>query len=301
VTLRVAFAGTSDFALAPLRACAAACDVALVITRPDKPGNRGKLTSPPVAVCAREMGLELFQPRRIRDADSVANILGHNIDALVVASYGQIIPDALLDGPRFGGINVHPSLLPRWRGASPVVAAILAGDEVTGVCIMKMDAGMDTGPVYSRRERRIGPRETASELLNDLSAEGAEMLTDVLAGIEAGTATPVEQEEAGVTIAPLLTREMGTVVWAQVDAVQVDRMVRALNPWPGVIASVKGRQVRILGGEPLAASLGEPGEILAQDTESVVIGTRSGGYRLLEVQPPGKRPMPAAAFLRGVR
>jgi methionyl-tRNA formyltransferase len=292
VTLRVAFAGTPDFAAPVLRACASVCDLALVITKPDKPGNRGQVTSPAMAGVAKELGIEVFQPARIRDSSAVETILGYNIDALVVASYGQIIPVELLDGPRFGGVNVHPSLLPRWRGASPVASAVLAGDDVTGVCIMKMDAGMDTGPIYACRERTIGQHDTAPELLEALFADGAELLVEVLAGLEAGTAALTEQSESGVTIAPRLSREVGVVDWAEMDAARVDRMVRALNPWPGVTATVKGRPIRIHSGRIADAQA---------DANPAVVATRDGAYELIEVQPPGKRVMPATDFLRGIR
>jgi len=301
VTLRVAFAGTSDFAVPTLRTCAECCDLALVITQPDKPGSRGKPAPRPVADVARELGVAVFQPLRIRDQSAIDNVLEQNIDALVVASYGAIIPTALLEEPKYGGINIHPSLLPRWRGASPVVAAILAGDTTTGVCIMKMDAGLDTGPVYACSRRDIGPRETAPELLAALANDGAQLLAQTLPAIERGTAELTQQDDSQATVSPKLERGLGAVDWTSVDAATVDHMVRALNPWPGVTATVKGRAIQIHSGEPVAETAGPAGEILDINPEGAVIGTKSGGYRLLEVQPPGKRSMSAAAFLRGVR
>jgi methionyl-tRNA formyltransferase len=247
------------------------------------------------------MGVAVFQPPKIREQSAIDTVLEQNIDALIVASYGAIIPAALLDEPKFGGINVHPSLLPRWRGASPVVAAVLTGDTTTGVCIMKMDAGLDTGPVYACNRRDIGPRETATELLATLAGDGAQLLAQTLPSIEDGTAGLTPQDDSKATISPKLDRSLGAIDWAIVDAVTVDRMVRALNPWPGVAATVKGRAIQIHRGEPVTEPTGPAGAILAADDEGAVIGTNSGSYRLLEVQPPGKSSMSAAAFLRGVR
>jgi methionyl-tRNA formyltransferase len=301
VTLRVAFAGTSDFSVPSLRACWECCDLALVITQPDKPGSRGKPAERPVADAAKELGVALFQPPKIREPSAIDTILEQNIDALVVASYGAIIPSTLLEQPKFGGINVHPSMLPRWRGAAPVVAAILAGDSTTGVCIMKMDAGLDTGPVYTCRTRDIGARETATELLAVLAEDGAVLLAQTLAAIENGTARATPQDDSQATVSQKLERAAGVVDWEAVDATQVDRMVRALNPWPGVTGTVSGREIHIRRGEPTAELSGAPGEILAVDGEGVVIGTKSGGYRMLEVQPAGKRSMSAPDFMRGLR
>jgi methionyl-tRNA formyltransferase len=304
VALRIAFLGTADFAVPSLAAClAAGCDVAAVVTQPERPGDRGRPAPRPVGELARERGLPLLQPHRIREPAATAELLDLGLDALVVAAYGQILPVALLEGPRLGGVNVHGSLLPRWRGASPVAAAILAGDAETGVSIMRMDAGMDTGPVYAMRATPIAAAETASELTGRLAALGADLLVEVLAGLEAGTVTAAPQDGAAATLAPRLRRDDGRVDWSEMGAAEVDRRVRALDPWPGVTAPLGGAEVRLLAGEPLARGdgAGPPGTVLRTDREVAEVATREGVYAVRRVQPPGRRPMDAAAYLRGRR
>ena len=300
MTVRIAFAGTSEFALPSLAACIEACDVAAVITQPDKPGSRGKPAPRPVADLASQHAIPLLQPRKIRDAEVVEQILGYRIDAFVVASFGQIISDDLLNKPRFGGVNVHPSLLPRWRGASPVAAAILAGDKVTGVCIMKMDAGLDTGPVYARSKRQIAPSDTTVSLQAELASEGATMLVDTMQRLEAGTAAAQPQTEVGVTHVRRFVKADGVVDWSRDDAAKVDRMVRGLNPWPGVTAVIRDVEVKLLSGEVSDVSLA-PGVVDAPAKDQVVVGTSAGSYRVIDLQPAGKRPMNAADFLRGLK
>ena len=304
MALRIAFLGTADFAVPSLAAClAAGCDVAAVVTQPERPGDRGRPAPRPVGELARERGLPLLQPPRIREPAATAELLGLGLDALVVAAYGQILPVALLEGPRLGGVNVHGSLLPRWRGASPVAAAILAGDAETGVSIMRMDAGMDTGPVYAMRATPIAAAETATELTGRLAALGADLLVEVLAGLEAGTVTAAPQDGAAATLAPRLRREDGRVDWSEMGAAEVDRRVRGLDPWPGVTAPLGGTDVRLLAGEPLARGdgAGPPGTVLRTDREVAEVATRGGVYAVRRVQPPGRRPMDAAAYLRGRR
>jgi methionyl-tRNA formyltransferase len=251
------------------------------------------------------MAVPLLQPERIRAPEAIAGILGLAADALVVAAYGQILPAALLDGHRFGGVNVHASLLPRWRGAAPVARAILAGDLETGVCVMRMEAGLDTGPVYASRRLAVERGATAPSLTEALAAAGAQELVEVLGALERGTATATPQSEAGVTLAPRLGRNEGGVEWADHSALQVDRMVRALDPWPGVTAPLAGVRVRILRGDgPVpdgAAGGAPPGTAVRSQGEAVLVATRDGLYRIDSVQPPGRPPMTAAAFLRGRR
>jgi methionyl-tRNA formyltransferase len=304
VALRIAFLGTAGFAVPSLRACLeAGCDVAAVVTQPDRPGDRGRPAPRPVGDLARERGLPLLQPPRIREPAATAEVLELGIDALVVAAYGQILPAALLDGPRLGGVNVHASLLPRWRGASPVAAAILAGDAQTGVSIMRMDAGLDTGPVYAMRATAIGAAETTPQLTDRLAGMGAELLVEVLAGLEGGTVTAQPQDDAEATLAPRLRREDGRIDWAAMGAAEVDRRVRALDPWPGATAPLAGAEVRLLAGEPLSRGddVGPPGTVLRTDREVAEVATRDGVFAVRRVQPPGRRPMDAAAYLRGRR
>ncbi len=305
--MRIVFCGTAEFAVPSLRACHERHAVVAAVTQPDRPGSRGRPAPRPVADVARLLGIPVLQPRRIRRPEAVAEVLALGADALVVAAYGQIIPEALLAGHRFGGINVHASLLPRWRGAAPVARAILAGDRVTGVCIMRMDAGLDTGPVYARRELPISDTATAAALGAELAAAGAEELIEVLAALEGGMAHAVPQPAQGVTLAPRLTREDGLLDWSARSAVEVDRMVRALNPWPGVTAPLAGLAVRLLagglpdGGRGQGPERATPGSVVRVAGEAALVAAAAGLYSVASVQPPGRRPMSAAAFLRGRR
>ena len=309
--MRLAFLGTAGFAVPSLLACVdAGHAVCAVITQPERLGNRGRPAPRPVADVARELGLEVWQPEKVRDPSVVARVLALGLDALVVAAYGQILPSSLLDGPRFGGVNVHASVLPRWRGAAPVAAAILAGDEETGVSIMRMEAGLDTGPVYAVRTVPIGPGVTTPDLTEDLARIGANLLVQVLAGLEDGSAVAEPQDPSEATYAPRLTRADGRLDWAAMSAVEIDRRVRALQPWPGTLAMLAGQEVRIVAGRPgtvastpgrAARATAEPGSIVAVGTHAAAVATRDGDYEVHEVQPPGRRPMDAAAYLRGRR
>lgn len=301
--MRIVFCGTADFAVPSLRALADAHDVLAVVTQPDRSGSRGRPALRPVGEAATRLGVRVLRPERIRAPQSVTEIMSLNPDALVVAAYGQIIPAALLDGPRHGGVNVHGSVLPRWRGAAPVAAAILAGDTRTGVSIMRMDAGLDTGPVYATSVTTIAPDETAPSLTSRLATLGAALLVEVLAGLEVGTVTAVAQDETQATHAPRLRREDGLVEWTSINAVDLDRRVRALQPWPGVTAPLGGQPVRLLEGTPVgsAGAAATAGGVLALVGEAADVATASGTFRLARVQPPGRRPMTAAAYLRGRR
>ncbi len=300
--MRLVFCGTAEFAVPSLRACAARHEVAAVVTRADRLGSRGQPAARPVADAAREVGLEVLTPAKIGAPEVVRDLLALAPDCLVVAAYGQILPQALIDPPPHGAVNVHASLLPRWRGASPIAHAILAGDPETGVSIMRMEAGLDTGPVYAMARVPIGPRATTPALTRVLAELGATELVSVLEVLEQGTAVATPQPADGVTLAPRLTRADGLVDWSVRSAIEVDRMVRALQPWPGVLAPIDGIDVQIQAGEPVDLADGAaPGIVAGRDGESVIIATRAGGYRVDLITPPGKRAMSPAAFLRGRR
>lgn len=303
--MRLVFLGTAEFAVPSLRRSAAEHAVLAVVTQPDKPGSRGRPAPRPVADAARELGLPVLMPRRVRAPEAVAEIAALQPDALVVAAYGQILPQALLDVPRLGPVNVHASLLPRWRGASPIAHAILAGDAETGVTIMRMDAGLDTGAIYLHGVVPIAPDETTLSLTTTLAELGADLLATVLRQLEDGQAIATPQPADGVTLAPRLSREDGEVRWEECTAAEVDRRVRALLPWPGVTASLDGAPVRILEGrvDPSGgqAAGSQPGSVVSLDGEGAVIATSDGSYRVARVLPPGSRAMTAAAFLRGRR
>ena len=301
--MRLVFLGTADFAVPSLRRSAAEHDVLAVVTQPDKPGSRGRPAARPVADAAHELGLSVLMPRRIRAPEAVADIAALQPDALVVAAYGQILPQTLLDVPPLGAVNVHASLLPRWRGASPIAHAILAGDAETGVTIMRMDAGLDTGAMYAHGTTPIPRDATTPSLTATLAALGADLLATVLRQLERGEATATPQPEDGVTLAPRLSRDDGAVRWEETTAADVDRRVRALQPWPGVTASLDGMPVRVLEGRPEPrdprVADAQPGSVVALDGESAVVATLEGAYVAERVLPPGSRPMTAAAFLRG--
>ena len=302
--MRVVVLGTAAFAVPALRATAQQHEVVAAVTQPEKPGSRGRPAPRPVAEAARELGVPVLSPPRIRDASAVAEVAALRPDVLVVAAYGQILPQALLDVPPLGAVNVHASLLPRWRGASPVARAILAGDGETGVTIMRMDAGLDTGPTYTERRVAIPPDATTPSLTALLAAAGAEAILDVLGALARGEAVATPQPDEGVTLAPRLTREDGVLRWEERSASEVDRAVRALDPWPGVTAPLAGTPVRLLAGG-VAQEMGDagarPGDLLGLAGDSAVIAARDGAYRVDRVLPPGSRAMSPGAFLRGRR
>lgn len=245
----------------------------------------------PVHAAAQALGLDVRTPARLRkDAAAQAEFAALDLDVAVVAAYGLILPQAMLDAPRRGCLNIHASLLPRWRGAAPIQAALLAGDSETGITIMQMDAGLDTGAMLLEGRVPIGPRTTASELHDALAEMGGRLILEVLDG----TPDPRPQPEEGVTYAAKLSREDGLIDWTR-DAATLDRQVRALNPWPGTFTRLGDETLKVLAAEP-APGNGAPGEVL-DGRLTVAAGT--GALRLLHVQAPGRAAMEASAFLRG--
>jgi methionyl-tRNA formyltransferase len=293
--MRLAFMGSPDFAVPTLQALHdAGHEIAAVYCQPPRPAGRGQTLQPsPVQRRAEALGLPVRTPARLRrDTAEHTAFAALELDVAVVAAYGLILPPAMLEAPRHGCLNVHASLLPRWRGAAPIQAAILAGDTVSGVTIMQMDAGLDTGPMLLRGEVSLGPRATTPELHDAL----AELAPRLLLRVLQHPPTPVAQPEEGVTYAEKLTRESGRLDWTH-DAVALDRRVRALNPWPGTVCTVATEPLKVLAAEPVAGS-GEPGVVL---DEALTVACGSGALRLLRVQSPGRAAVDAAAFLRGRR
>jgi methionyl-tRNA formyltransferase len=291
--VRIAFMGSPDFAVPALHALAnAGHEIAVVYCQPPRPAGRGHATHQcPVHAAAEAMGLRVRTPVRLRgNAAIAAAFAALELDAAVVAAYGLILPPAMLAAPRLGCLNIHASLLPRWRGAAPIQAAILAGDTETGVTIMQMDAGLDTGAMLLASRVPIGSRTTAAELHDTLATLGARLIVRALA--ELPSATP--QPEQGATYAPKLTRADGVLDW-RLPAGQLDRRVRALNPWPGTFTSLDGTTLKVLEAMPCTGS-GAPGTVLNEALE-VACGTHA--LRLLRVQLPGRGALPAADFLRG--
>jgi methionyl-tRNA formyltransferase len=290
----IVFIGTAGFAVPSLQALhEAGHRLLLVVSQPDKPGHRMRLTPPAVKIAAQELGLEVFQPERIRLPEAVERLRELKPELLALAAYGQIIPRSVLELAPRGVVNVHGSLLPRWRGAAPVSRALLAGDAETGVTIVQMDEQLDHGPTLARRSTPIAPREEAPELTGRLAEMGAALLVEVLADLDAHP--PVEQDHAAATLAPRLRKEEGRVDWSR-PAAEIDRQVRALKPWPGTIATLRGREVKLLRGRPVAGS-GPPGEVLAAGRDGLTVATGAGAYLVEELQVPGRRPM-AAGQLR---
>ncbi len=302
--MRIVFLGTGDIGVPSLRALAAepAHEVVGVHTQPDRPAGRDlKLRASPVKEAARDLGIPVFQPVRIRAADSVEELRSLQPDVLVVVAYGQILPREILDLPRFGCINVHASLLPRHRGASPVHAALLAGDSVSGVTIMQMDEGLDTGPVLSKVETPIGARETAGSLHARLAQLAPDALLRTLDLLGRHQISPEKQDDALATYAPKLARGDGEVAWTQ-SALAIDQRIRALSPWPGAftyLPQAKPVLLKIHRASAAGGAAGHPGEVLAAGPDGIVIGAGEGAIVLEEVQMAGGRRLSAGDFLRG--
>ena len=297
--LRIVFAGTPEFAVPPLEALhAAGHDLVAAYTQPDRPAGRGQaLTASPVKRRALEFGLAIEQPATLRTPDALERLRAFGADLMVVVAYGLILPQAVLDVPRLGCWNIHASLLPRWRGAAPIQRAILAGDVVTGITIMQMEAGLDTGPVLLMRETLIGSRELAGELHDRLSRMGAEAIVAAIGAWQAGRITPVPQPVEGATYAAKLSKAEARIDWSQ-PAVAIDRQVRAFNPWPVAETAWNGRQLRIWRCEPEPSGAGAaPGTVLESSSDRIVVATGDGALRLLQLQQAGRRAMSAAEFL----
>jgi methionyl-tRNA formyltransferase len=291
--MRVVFMGTPDFAVPALQALAAAGhDVIAVYSPPPRPAGRGQsVRICPVHRAAEDMGIPVRTPARLRTApEAQAAFAELHADVAVVAAYGLILPQTMLDAPRLGCLNIHASLLPRWRGAGPIQAAILAGDAETGVTIMQMEAGLDTGPMLLREAVAITPTTTAAGLHDVLAEMGGRLIVRALTERPA----PTPQPEDGVTYAPKLEREHGRLDWTA-DAASLDRRVRAFDPWPGTFTMLDGAVLKVVAAIP-ADGAGQPGTVL---DNALTVACGAGALRLTRVQAPGRAAMDAAAFLRG--
>ena len=298
--MKLIFAGTPEFAATALAALlAAGHEVPLVLTQPDRPAGRGMaLHASAVKKVALAHAIPLHQPERLRDPathEPIRAACAAGAEIMVVAAYGLILPQAVLDIPRRGGINIHASLLPRWRGAAPIHRAIEAGDAQTGVTIMQMEAGLDTGPMLLSTSIPITPQDTTGSLHDRLADLGGRLIVDALAGID-GLA-PVPQPEAGITYANKITRDEAQLDWTLPAAV-LERKLRAFNPFPGAVATLAGEPVKLWRGEAVAVA-GRPGQILAADGAGIVVACGEGGLRLTELQKPGSRRLASADFLHG--
>lgn len=301
---RILYAGTPEFAVPALSALIeSAHEVVAVYTQPDRPAGRGRrLTPSPVKQLALDAGLPVRQPATLKDAAAAAELAAWDADLLVVAAYGLILPPTVLDAPRQGCVNIHASLLPRWRGAAPIQRALLAGDTHTGISIMRMEAGLDTGPVYSLTPLAIDAADTGGSLTARLAALGAEALLAALPAILDGSAPPTPQDEAAATYACKLTKDEARIDWAR-PALELERAVRAFDPWPVAQAQLGDEVLRIWAAcVPVDASTGgEPGRVLAAGARGIDVATGDGVLRITELQPPGKRRMAARDFLNARR
>ena len=296
---RIVFMGSPEFALPSLKQLAHHYDVVGVITQPDRASGRGReLKAPPVKTLALELNLPIIQPQKLREPDAMGQLSDWNPDLIVVAAFGQILRKDVLELPRYGCINVHASLLPRWRGAAPINAAILAGDEEIGVTIMKMDVGLDTGPMLSKKSIRLTSDLTTASALQTLSTLGADLLIETLPDYIAGKITPQPQPKEGATYAPMLKKEDGLLDFTR-PADELERRVRAMNPWPGAWFEWNGNILKVQRAH-VEQDKAEAGKrLIAQNQPAVGAG---GGILILdEVQPPGKKLMSGKSFLSGAR
>ena len=301
---RVIFAGTPEFSVPSLAALiATGCDLVGVYTQPDRPAGRGqKIQMSPVKALALDHRIPVYQPTSLkRDPNAVEQLCALQADLMVVVAYGLLLPEQVLNAPRRGCINVHASLLPRWRGAAPIQRSVLAGDTETGVCIMRMEAGLDTGPVYLRAATEIAPGETGGSLHDRLASLGAEALIQALPGILDGSVTPEPQDDSLATYAHKLTKDEAAIDWTQ-PAVDIERRVRAFDPWPVAHTSLDGAPLRIWAAQaepgPQTAA---PGTVVSAGKSGLGIATGEGTLRITRLQPSGKKPMGAADFLNARR
>ena len=318
--LRLVFMGTPAFAVPSLRALLSLRDVAgrparvvAVVTQPDRPAGRGgHIQASPVKVAALEAGVPVLQPGRLRRPEHVAELRAYSPDLIVVAAFAQILSPTVLDMPAYGCLNVHASLLPRWRGASPIAAAILAGDTTTGVTIMKMDAGLDTGPILAQRAETIRLDDTAATLTERLATLGASLLVDTLGPWVAGQITPRPQDEAQATLTRPLQREDGLIDWGATAAATVARMARAYDPWPGAYTHYAGRVLKLWQAEAIDATVdAAPGHVLNRAEAApllealglrwpqLLVVCREGVLLARRVQLEGRRPMAGDELMRG--
>lgn len=296
---RVVFMGSPDFSLSTLRSLASTYNVVGVVTQPDRASGRGReLKAPPVKTLALELGIPVIQPEKLRQPEAMEQLRAWAPDLIVVAAFGQILRKDVLELPQYGCINVHASLLPRWRGAAPINAAILAGDEETGITIMKMDVGLDTGPMLSKRSIRLTPEDTAGSVFEKLSPLGAELLVETLPDYLSGKLQPTPQPEEGMTYAPMMKKEEGQLDFSH-NAHELERRVRAFNPWPGAFMDFDGTLLKVHRARVEAGDAAVGQRLIVRDQPAVGAG---GGLLVLEeVQPAGKKPMSGKSFLSGAR
>lgn len=312
--MKIIFMGTPDLAAGVLNTMMEnGCDVCLAVSQPDRPRGRGKsLSKTPVHECADKWGIPVFSPRKVKDPSAVERLRQENADLIVVAAFGQILSQEILDLPRYGCVNVHASLLPKYRGAAPIQWAVINGETETGVTIMQMNAGLDTGDILLQERVPLDAAETGESLYEKLTAVGGELIMKALPMIEAGTIKPVKQDDRLSSYAPMLNREMGNIDWTM-QAAQIERLVRGLNSWPSAYTFYGGRMLKIWNSEPAGDEAffdekpsglsgethNEPGTVISVDKTKIYVQCGEGVLALLEVQMEGKKRMSVQTFLLG--
>jgi methionyl-tRNA formyltransferase len=308
LSLKLGFAGTPEFAVPALDALRNAHEIRAVFTQPDRPAGRGQpLHQSPVKTFATGHGLRVIQPASFQSQEALQTLRGLELDALVVVAYGLILPPAALHCPKLGCINIHASLLPRWRGAAPIQRALLAGDAKTGITIMRMEEGLDTGPMLAIRATDIGSDDTAKAVHDRLASLGAELIAETLDALIQGRAREVSQPSEGITYAQKISKSEALIDWRQ-DAAQVWRCVRAFNPWPIAETRLNGVQLRVWDARPLQSiyaaetiSAAAPGTVLAATPDGIDVACGSGVLRVLRLQLAGRKPLLAREIIKGQR
>ncbi len=293
--------GTPDFAVPSLKKLVeSGYDVKLVVTQPDQPAGRGKkVTPPPVKVVAEELGIPVYQPEKVKENDELKKrLLEVEPDLIVVAAYGKILPEWLLNLPKYGTINVHASLLPKYRGASPIQWALLNGEEETGVTIMKVIPKLDAGDIISQKRVKIEKEDNAKTLHDKLAEVGAELLVKTLPLYVSGKLKPVPQNEEEATYCPQIKKEMGKIDWRE-SAEKIFNKIRAFTPWPSAYTTFKGKRVKILKGEPVEGS-GEPGEVI-EAGKNLIVAAGKGALKIERLRPEGRKEISGEEFVRGYR
>lgn len=299
--MKIVYMGTPDFAVGALEAIIeAGHEVVGVVTQPDKPkGRSGQMQFPPVKECAVKHGLRVFQPVKVKTPEAVEELRSMRADLFVVAAFGQILSKEILDMPKYGCINIHASLLPKYRGCAPINWCIIDGETETGVCIQQMDIGIDTGDILSEKVVAIDKKETAESLFDKLAVAGAELVVETIASIEAGTVEPRKQDDSLSSYAKMMDKAMGEIDWTK-DAVVIERLIRGLNSWPSAYTYYQGKSLKLWSADVIdTPATQKPGTIEAVSKDSFDVATGKGLLRILELQLEGKKRMDTKSFLLG--
>lgn len=299
--MKVIFMGTPDFSVGTLEALVeAGHEVVLAVTQPDKPKGRGKeMQFTPVKECALKYNIPVFQPRRVREAECIEELRKYNADIMVVVAFGQILPKEILDMTPYGCVNVHASLLPKYRGAAPIQWSIIDGEKVTGVTTMQMDEGLDTGDMLLKTEIPMDEKETGGSLHDKLAEAGAKLCVETLEALQNKTVTPVPQGETTTAYAKMLDKQLGNIDW-NATAIAIERLIRGLTPWPSAYTNWNGKVMKIWESEVApGASEAMPGTIVKVEKDAFYVQTGDGLLKVCELQIPGKKRMDAGAFMRG--